>query len=321
MGKNFIKMPINSYQSLLAGFLKASEEAALKAYNWSGKKEKEKADDIASQAIRESFKTLPIRGRVYSGEGIKDNAPGIFEGEILGENLSHQPILNICLDPIDGTSNLSQGKGDAISCIAGMITESSFSPPQFSAFYGEKITYCRKVAKASKNDPSLLPNLNDSFSKTIEKVAISLKKKPAEIKIRILNRPRNQHFIDEAKKMNASIHFIQDGDILGAIAPCLEEEDCDIYAGIGGIPEGCISAIALSCLGGEIQMREWEERKANNDKIYFTKDLARNKELFFSATAIHNSSPLNGIKEERERKKTHSLLISNGKYEFIEKIH
>ena len=315
MEKNSINKPINDIIS--QALLEATEMAALSAFEWSGRKEKEKADEVASDAIRETLRKISISGVVHSGEGIKDNAPGIFEGETLGTNQKNDTPMLFYLDPIDGTTNLSEGKENAISCISAVKRENTNGLPSLQSFYSEKIAYGAAIKEAGEKEASLQIQIDDPFEETLGKISQILQKPASEIKIILLNRPRNQHFVDGAKKVKAQIEFIQDGDILTALSPCIKEEKCDIYAGIGGTPEGFISAIGLASLGGEIQMREWEAERGERGETHFMTRFFKEEEFFFSASAIHRSRFLPGIEKEENRINIYSLIIEKGNYQIV----
>lgn len=305
-------------------FVRATENAALNSIHWLGRGEKEKADEAACDAIYGVFDVVDICGEVVIGEGIKDNAPGIFLGERLGTWKEGSPHFDIALDPIDGTTNISKGLPNSISVIAGAQTRDSqtHAMSNLPSYYSHKLAYGPKVAKALKKKGSAHALLIDNpLEETLKLVAKALDKRVAEVVVVILDRPRNQSFIDTVRRVGASLRMVGDGDITAAVAPSLPDSGVDLYIGIGGTPEGILTAAALKCLEGEIQMRMWfptpESRKkecgelsdAELDKVYYTEDLLAGKSSIFCATGISDSPLLPGVKLIGKTAITHSILM------------
>ena len=304
-------------------FLRATEIAALHCMQWIGKGDKETADAAACDAIRGMFDITDICGEVVIGEGIKDEAPGIFKGERLGTWQQGSPKFHIALDPIDGTTNLSKGMPNSISCIAAAMPEETGEPglQDIPAFYMKKLAYPQPVRQAWIDDPSLPISVNAPLAEVIQITAKILGKKVRDVVVMLLDRPRNQPYIEEIRKVGASLRMIADGDIAAALAPALSQSKIDLYAGIGGAPEAVLAAAALRCLGGGMQAQIWPrdpaERKSLVDAgwgeqletVFRSKELARGNEILFVATGISDSPLLKGVEAHGTTAITHSVLM------------
>ena len=216
-------------------FVRATENVALNAMRFIGKGDKNAADAAACDAIQGVFDLIDIRGEVVIGEGIKDNAPGIFLGDRLGKWSPHAPRFNIALDPVDGTTNLSKGSPNAISVMAAAEVPVNGSPSvmrNIPSYYSHKIAYGPAVAQAlSKKDPQA--NFLDApLEETLERIAKILEKRTGELVVLVLDRPRNQPFIESIRRAGASLRTIADGDITAAVAPSLPDSGIDLYVGI-----------------------------------------------------------------------------------------
>ena len=304
-------------------FLRATEGAAIVAHRWMGRGEKEAADAAACDAIRGMFDLMDMRGEVVIGEGIKDEAPGIFKGEKVGTWAEGSPQFHIALDPVDGTTNVSKGMANSVSCIAAAIPvdgeESALE--DIPAFYLEKLAYPEKVRQAFIADPKLPISVEAPTEEVIKITAKILEKDIRDIVVMILDRPRNQPYIDAVRRMGAKLRMISDGDIAAAIAPALPESNVDLYIGIGGAPEGVLSAAGLRCLGGGLQAKIWPKDSLEKrvliaegfghllDRVYLSKDLAKGDRILFSATGISDSPLLRGVEVNGNIARTHSALM------------
>ncbi|MEK7952084.1 class II fructose-bisphosphatase [Luteolibacter soli] len=304
-------------------FLRATEGAAIVAHRWMGRGEKEAADAAACDAIRGMFDLMDMRGEVVIGEGIKDEAPGIFKGEKVGTWAEGSPQFHIALDPVDGTTNVSKGMANSVSCIAAAIPvdgeESALE--DIPAFYLEKLSYPEKVRQAFIADPKLPISVEAPTEEVIKITAKILEKDIRDIVVMILDRPRNQPYIDAVRRMGAKLRMISDGDIAAAIAPALPESNVDLYIGIGGAPEGVLSAAGLRCLGGGLQAKIWPKDGLEKrvliaegfghllDRVYLSKDLAKGDRILFSATGISDSPLLRGVEVNGNVARTHSVLM------------
>lgn len=302
-------------------FTRATEAAALSAYKWMGKGDKESADFAACDAIRGLFDTVSVSGQVTIGEGIKDDAPGIFKGERLGNWANGSVRMAIALDPIDGTTIVSKGLQGAIAVMAAATCADGEDPNSLLAdipsFYMNKISFGPRV----KQGPGRI-RLDNSVQDNIEIIALKLGKRVQDLTVVILDRPRHERLILDVRRSGAAIRLISDGDIAGAIAPSLPGSGVDIYMGTGGSPEAVLAAAGIKCLGGEILAQMWPrddaERKtlresgvtdADLNKVYTADDLARGNRIIFAATGISDSALLKGIRYEGTHAITTSILM------------
>ena len=318
-------------------FLRATEGAALTASSWLGKGEKELGDAAACDAIRGMFDLMDMRGEITIGEGIKDEAPGLFLGEKVGNWKDGAPRFDIALDPVDGTTNLSKGMPNSISCIAAAIPDESGEAAleDIPAFYMDKLAYPEKVRLAWMANPELPISLDHPLEEVIKCSAEILGKDVSNMVVMVLDRPRNQKHIDAVRNVGAKLRMIADGDIAAALAPALPGSGVDLYAGIGGSPEGVLSAAALRCLGGGLKARIWPSDEAEKqelidagwgdrlDKVYLSKDLAKGQSIIFCATGISESPLLKGIETNGKFVTTHSVLmrVRSKTVRFVEAIH
>jgi fructose-1,6-bisphosphatase II len=318
-------------------FLRATELAALNTLQWLGKGEKEKADAAACDAIRGMFDLMDISGEVVIGEGIKDEAPGLFKGEKVGTWREGSPRFEVALDPVDGTTNVSKGMPNSISCIAASAPSSDGRPclQDIPAFYMRKLAYPLEVRRAWMKDPSLPIDIDAPIEEVIDVTAKILGKEVRDVVVCVLDRPRNQDLIDAIRRKGASLRMIVDGDITAALAPAMKTSAINLYAGIGGAPECILSAAALRCLGGGMRARIWprdEEEKQSliaegwGDMLkhqFMSKDLARGEDIVFAATGVSDSPLLRGVRVEGNVARTHSVLMraKSGTVRFIESHH
>jgi fructose-1,6-bisphosphatase II len=304
-------------------FLRATEIAALNCMQWVGKGDKEAADAAACDAIRGMFDLMDVSGEVVIGEGIKDDAPGIFKGERLGTWIPGAPRFDIALDPVDGTTNVGKGMPNSISCIAAASPDDAGNPglQDIPAFYMKKLAYPSAVRHAWMNDPKLPIDVRAPLIEVIEVTARILGKNIRDVVVMILDRPRNEEYIDEVRRAGASLRMIADGDISAALAPALSRSRVDLYAGIGGSPEAVLAAAALRCLGGGMQAQIWLRDDAERqslvhagwgkrfDTVYRSRDLARGNEILFAATGISDGPLLKGVEVYGTTAITNSILM------------
>lgn len=318
-------------------FLRATEIAALNTLQWLGKGEKEKADAAASDAIRGMFDLMDISGEVVIGEGIKDQAPGLFKGEKVGTWREGTPRFDIALDPVDGTTNVSKGMPNSVSCIAATQTASDGQPSlqDIPAFYMKKLAYPLKVRQAWMKDPSLPIDIDAPIEDVIDVTARILGKEVRDVVVCVLDRPRNGELIEAVRRKGAALRMIIDGDIAAALAPAMRTSNINLYAGIGGAPEAILSAAGLRCLGGGMRAQIWPKDEAERqsliaegwgdmlDKQFMSRDLARGESIIFAATGISNSPLLKGVEVEGSIATTHSVLMRarSGTVRFIEAHH
>ena len=303
-------------------FVRATEAAALNSLRWLGRGEKEKADEAACDAMRGMFDLMNICGEVVIGEGIKDDAPGIFKGEQLGTWIPGCPQFDIAIDPIDGTTNISKGAPNSISCIAAASPEEGVKVAlrDIPSFYMSKLSYGSDVIEYLEKAKKKIA-LGDPIEKTLKFVADALEKRVQDVVVMMLDRPRHKEIVAEIRAAGASLRMISDGDIAAAMAPAIAESNVDLYMGIGGAPEAVLAAAGIKCLGGDMQCKMWprddKERKelieAGNeqdlDRIFMADDLANGKNIVFCATGISDSALLRGVRSQGSKAITHSILM------------
>jgi fructose-1,6-bisphosphatase II len=303
-------------------FVRATENAALNTMHWIGRGDKEGADAAACDAIYGVFDLVDIRGEVVIGEGLKDDAPGIFLGERLGTWKEGSPHFDIALDPIDGTTNLSKGMDNSISVIAAAETPRGERVMQnIPSYYAHKLAYGSRVDPAVRERGLQHSLLDHPLVDTMRLVSDALGKRMAELVVLILDRPRNQPLIDQVRNAGASLRMVSDGDITAGVAPSLPDSGIDLYVGIGGTPEGILTATALRALGGDIQMRMYfrdsAERdrlgagvaRAGLDRVYTAEEIVPGDSAVFCATGISDSPLLPGVKLIGKTAITHSILM------------
>src|SRR5882757_7890712 len=304
-------------------FLRATEAAALNSLKWLGRGDKEAADAAASDAIRGMFDLMNICGEVVIGEGIKDNAPGIFKGEQLGTWLPGTPQFDIAIDPIDGTTNISKGAPNSISCIAAASPEEGVKVAlrDVPSFYMTKLSYGPRVIQYMQRRGDSL-NLEAPIAETLAIVARALDKRVQDVVVMMLDRPRHKEMVEQIRGCGASLRMIGDGDIAAAMAPALPDSEVDLYMGIGGSPEAVLAAAGVKCLGGDMQCKMWprdqKEREAlvedgykkDLDRVFSADDLANGQNILFCATGISDSALLRGVRAHGGvTAVTHSILM------------
>src|SRR3954462_3090492 len=219
-------------------FVRATEAAALTSLPWLRGGGKEAADGAACDAMRGMLDLMNICGEVVIGEGIKDEAPGIFKGEQLGTWVPGSPEFHIAIDPIDGTTNISKGAPNSISCIAAASPEKGVKVAlrDVPSFYMSKLAYGPRVIQYVQKRGDAL-SLDAPVAETLAIVARAVDKRVQDVVVMMLDRPRHKEIVEQIRSAGASLRMIGDGDIAAAIAPSLPEPDVDLYMGIGGSPE------------------------------------------------------------------------------------
>jgi fructose-1,6-bisphosphatase II len=327
----------NEVRLLQFDFLRATEMAALNCMPWIGKGEKESADSAACDAIRGMFDVMDIRGEIVIGEGIKDEAPGLFAGERVGNWREGTPRVDIAIDPLDGTTNFSKGLPNAISCIAVAVRGNENIPAlQFvPAFYMKKLAYPPVVRKAWIKDGSLPLDINAPIADVIALTARLLEKSVRDVVVMVLDRPRNASIIEDVRSAGASLRMIVDGDISAALGPAMPKSGVDLYAGIGGAPEGILAAAGLRCMGGGMQAQMWprdEQELASLaecgwsdhvEQVYRSRDLVHGNDILFIATGVSDSPLLRGVQVRGTTMITHSVLMRqrSGSVRFVSTEH
>lgn len=287
--------------------VRATESACLAAARWVGRNDKNSADNAAVEAMRLSLSTVQMDGIVVIGEGEKDEAPMLYNGEQVGDGST--PEVDVAVDPIDGTTLTAQGKTNALSVIAVADRGSMLDPGP--SFYMEKIAVGPEAVGAI--DITATPSQN------LRWIAKSKGEEVRDLTVVILDRPRHADLIGEIRATGCRIRLITDGDVYGSVATCWPDAGVDALFGIGGTPEGVISAAASKAMGGEIQARfcpqSEEERTAmveagfDLDKVFGQDDLIESDNCFFAATGLTDGALLRGVRFDKEGARTQSLVM------------
>lgn len=294
-------------RNLALELVRVTETAAQAAARWVGKGDKNAADQAAVDAMRAMIQTVDMRGVVVIGEGEKDQAPMLFNGESVGNG--DGPECDVAVDPIDGTSLTAKGINNALSVIAvanrGAMYDAS------SVFYMKKII--------TGPEGAAVIDITAPTSENIRRVAKVKEIDVEDMTIVLLDRPRHEELAREIRETGARIKFISDGDIAGAILAARPDTGADMLMGIGGSPEGVIAACAMKCLGGAIQAMlhptSPQEREAAEaagldlTQILTTDDLVKGDDVFVAATGITDGELLRGIRYHRNHATSHSLVM------------
>jgi fructose-1,6-bisphosphatase II len=294
-------------RNLALDLVRVTEVAAMAAARFMGRGDKEGADRAAVEAMRIMLSTVSMDGIVVIGEGEKDHAPMLYNGERLGDG--SPPQTDIAVDPIDGTTLTALGRGGALSVIAVSERGTMFNPGP--CVYMEKIAVGPEAAQ--EIDLSLSPTEN------LQIVAKALNKSVRDVTAVILDRERHKDLIAEVRQAGARIKLISDGDVAGAISTAWPESGVDILFGIGGTPEGVIAAAALKCMGGALIGRLWprndDERQQaiqagyDLNKVLYTDDLVKGNNCFFAATGITDGELVKGVRFTSYGAVTDSLVM------------
>ncbi len=308
-------------RNLALELVRVTEAAAMAGGRWVGRGDKNGADGAAVGAMRALIGTVSMNGVVVIGEGEKDNAPMLFNGEQVGDGSG--PECDVAVDPIDGTSLCANGQPNAVAVMAVAERGSMYDPS--AVFYMEKLVTGPEAADAV--------DITLSVAENIDRVAQAKNETPEDVTVVILDRPRHAQIIEEVRATGARIRLISDGDVAGAIMAARPDTGVDLLLGIGGTPEGIITACAIKCLGGTIQGRLWprdDEEKAKMatagdelDRVLHTEDLVRGDNVFFVATGITDGELLRGVRYRAGGATTHSLVMrsKSGTIRVIESHH
>ncbi len=299
--------PMLPERNLALELVRVTEAAAMAASRWMGRGDKEGADGAAVDAMRAMLRSVPMDGIVVIGEGEKDEAPMLFNGELIGDGT--EPKTDIAVDPIDGTTLTALGRGNALAVIAVAPRDTMFDPGP--CVYMEKIAVGPSARGAISLDKSIAENLSA--------VAEAKNTSVHDLTVVILDRDRHERHINEVREAGARIRLIPDGDVAGAISTAWPDAGADVLIGIGGTPEGVITAAALKCMGGEQQGRLWprNERERQQaiddgydlDRILTEDDLVQSDDCFFAATGITDGELLRGVQFSSDGCHTESLVM------------
>jgi fructose-1,6-bisphosphatase II len=270
-------------RNLALELIRVTETAALAAAPWVGRGQKDLADKAAVEAMRKMINTVDMAGVVVIGEGEKDNAPMLHNGESVGNQ--EGPACDVAVDPIDGTSLTANGMNGAISVIALAPRGSMYDPK--TSFYMNKIVTGPEAAHVI--------DINASTADNIKAVAKAKNLAVSDITVVVLNRPRHEQLIAEIRAAGARIRLIQDGDVAAAIETARPNTGIDLLMGIGGTPEGVITAAAMICLGGAIQGQLFIDGKGSGP-ILTTRDLVNSDDVFLAATGITDGELIKGVR-------------------------
>ncbi|MER7835511.1 class II fructose-bisphosphatase [Streptomyces sp. NPDC096040] len=294
-------------RNLAMELVRVTEAAAMAAGRWVGRGDKIGADGAAVRAMRTLVSTVSMNGVVVIGEGEKDEAPMLFNGERVGDGTG--PEVDIAVDPIDGTTLTAKGMPNAIAVLAAAERGAMFDPS--AVFYMDKLV--------TGPDAADFVDINAPVAVNIRRVAKAKRSAPEDVTVVILDRPRHEGIIKEIREAGARIKLISDGDVAGSIYALREGTGVDMLLGIGGTPEGIISACAVKCLGGTIQGKLWpkddEERQRavdaghDLDRVLTTEDLVTGENVFFVATGITDGELLRGVRYRSETALTESIVM------------
>ncbi len=308
-------------RNLAMELVRVTEAAALAAGRWVGRGDKNGGDGAAVDAMRELLSTVSMRGVVVIGEGEKDEAPMLYNGEEVGDGQG--PECDVAVDPIDGTTLMAEGRPNSIAVIAVAERGKMYDPS--AVFYMDKIAVGPEAKGAI--------NINESVEWNIQSVAKAKGIAVGDVTVVVLDRPRHADLITKIRAAGAKVRLISDGDVAGAIAAAGDYSSIDILMGVGGTPEGIITAVAMKCMGGEIQGKLWprndeERQKALDaghdlDRVLGTDDLVGGDNTFFCATGVTSGDMLRGVTYRANGATTRSLVMrsKSGTIRRIESVH
>jgi fructose-1,6-bisphosphatase II len=287
--------------------VRATEAAAMAASRWVGRGDKNSVDGAAVNAMRLVLNTVSMDGVVVIGEGEKDNAPMLFNGERLGNG--HDPELDIAVDPVDGTTLTAKGLPNAVSVVAFADRGSMFDP--------KHVMYMSKMATGPAAAGVI--DIDAPIEENIKAVAQALGKRVEDVTVTVLDRPRHEYIIEQVRRLKARIRLIMDGDVAGALSTCKPDSGIDLLIGIGGSPEAIISACALKCVGGNMQCKLWPrsdeeknkcaEQGMDINKVLTLNDLVASDNVYFAATGVTDGDWLGGVKYLGDSIVTSSLVM------------
>lgn len=308
-------------RNLALELVRVTEAAAMAAGRWVGRGDKNGADGAAVNAMRTLIGTVGMNGVVVIGEGEKDNAPMLYNGEQVGSG--EGPECDVAVDPVDGTTLVAKGMANGIAVMAVAPRNSMYDPS--AVFYMEKLVVGPEAAE--------VVDIRLPVAENIRRVAKAKGSTVDDVTVVLLDRPRHEQLATQIRATGARIKFISDGDVAGAVEAARPDTGLDMLLGIGGTPEGIIAACAMKCLGGKIQGKLWprddaERQKALDaghdlDRVLDTDDLVSGDDCFFVATGITDGELLRGVRYGRSTARTHSLVMRSrsGTIRSIESVH
>jgi fructose-1,6-bisphosphatase II len=294
-------------RNLALELVRVTETAAIAASRWVGRGAKNDADQVAVDGMRKMINTVSMSGVIVIGEGEKDQAPMLFNGEEVGDG--NGPLVDVAVDPIDGTTLTAKGMNNAISVIA--LAERGTMLDPTTVFYMKKLVVGPEAAD--------VVDITAPVKENLRRIAKAKRRDIESLTVVLLDRPRHDQLVKEIREAGARIKFITDGDVAGAVEAARDETGIDALMGIGGTPEGIIAACAMKCLGGVIQAilhpRDEVEREsaiANGmdlEKVLTTNDLVSGENVFFAATGITDGELLKGIRFTDRYIQSNSLVM------------
>lgn len=318
---NHARTPQDLDRNLALDLVRVTEAAAMAAGRWVGRGDKEGGDGAAVDAMRSLINSIPMQGTVVIGEGEKDQAPMLYNGERVGDGTG--PAVDVAVDPIDGTTLMSKGMPNALAVLAVAERGAMFDPS--AVFYMEKL--------AVGPDAADVVDITAGVPENLRRIAKVKRASVSEITVCILDRPRHRELVEQVRSAGARIRFISDGDIAGAISAAREQSDVDVLMGIGGTPEGIVAACALKCMGGAMHARLWPKDDAEReqvaaaghspDQVLTTDDLVRGDNSFFVATGITSGDLLRGVRYRAGGAYTQSIVMrsKSGTIRVIDSYH
>jgi fructose-1,6-bisphosphatase II len=305
-------------RNLALELVRVTESAALAASRWVGRGDKLAADGAAVDAMRLLLDTVPMDGLVVIGEGEKDEAPMLFNGEQIGDG--SPPVVDIAVDPLEGTTLTARGFGGALAVIALAERGTMFDPGP--CVYMEKMATGPEFADLLTFDRPL--------GEVIREIGDRKGGGPDDVTLTILDRPRHEETVAEIREVGANIRFITDGDVQAALLAVSEDTGVDLLWGIGGTPEGVLAAAAIKCLGGEIAGRLWPRNDAEReaaiaagydlDKTLRSNDLVSGQDVFFAATGVTDGDLLHGVRRLDSGYSTTESLVMRSRSGTVRKI-
>jgi fructose-1,6-bisphosphatase II len=308
-------------RNLAMELARVTEAAAMAAGRWMGRGNKVAADQAAVDGMRLVLNTVDMDGVIVIGEGEKDEAPMLYNGEVLGSGVP--PRVDIAVDPIDGTTVLSLGRSGALSVVALSERDTMYAPGH--------IVYMDKIAVGPEAAGSI--SLGAPVEVNLRSIARAKRKDLEDLTVIILDRPRHQDLIRQVRQLGARIRLISDGDIAGALMTATPDTGIDVLMGVGGSPEAVIGACALKCVGGDMQCKLWPRDDAERqraiddglevDKVLNIDDLVKGNNVFFAATGITDGELLHGVRYFGGGAKTHSLVMrsKSGTLRYVDATH
>ena len=308
-------------RNLALELVRVTEAAAMAAGRWVGRGDKNGADGAAVNAMRQLITTVSMDGVVVIGEGEKDEAPMLYNGEHVGSG--NGPHCDVAVDPIDGTTLTAKGMSNAISVMAVAERGSMYDPS--AVFYMEKLVTGLEAAD--------VVDITAPVGENIRRVAKSKNTAVDDVTVVVLDRERHRDLVRDVREAGARIKFISDGDVAGAIMAARDGTGVDLLLGVGGTPEGIIAACAIKCLGGVLQGRLWPRDEAEREKavsaghdlgrVLTTDDLVRSDNVFFVSTGITDGELLRGVRYRSGGATTYSLVMrsKSGTIRYIESQH